>query len=147
MYYIPPRFPRKAVLYLREGPDIPSFNTAKFQEETLRLNTAGSRLPISHTVKVSCDSEESLDVLRSLLRLLPRDVDTLYAAEFKIYSSNLLELGRLAMMFQCRRTWLYCLDLPGVMFRSLGTVTSQDYLLTDQRYEDLMRQFDEKQVR
>ena len=139
MRYTPPKKPKLAVLYIRTGSDIPASLTANMQESICRRYCGDNGIPISHSVRVCCESEESLDVLRYLIRTLPKEVDTLFSVQFMIYSRQLRELGQLCLMYQCRPTWVYSLDLVQPISKMLPTVTPEDYLLTDQRYLELIK--------
>lgn len=141
MYSRPPRKPKLAVIYGRVGPDIPKPMTAEMQENACRAFCAERGIPVSHSVHVNCGPEESLEYLKSLLRRLPPEVDTLIAMRFFCYSTLLQELGRLCLAFQCRPTWLYSFDIIGPIQSAFHTVTAEDYELADQRYEALLREY------
>lgn len=139
MYYIPPKRPKLAVIFIRTGSDLPPSYTADIQESVCRRYCESNFIPISHSVRVNCESDEALDVLRYLLRTLPKEVDTLFAVQFMFYSRRLDELGRLCVVFQCRPTWVYSLDLVQPICKMLFTVKPEDYQLADQRYMDLIK--------
>lgn len=138
MYYSPPKKSKLAVLYLRQGPDVPAAMDLETQEAACRAYCAERCIPVSHAVRVHCDGEESLRVLESLLRTLPPAVDTILAARFFCYSTKLPELGRLCLAFQCRPTWLYSFDIVGPIQGAFHTLTAEDYELADQRYLELL---------
>lgn len=139
MRFTPPKKLKSAVIFVRTGSDLPESLTAEFQESICRKYCGDNGIPVSHTVRVCCESEESLDVLRYLLRTLPEEIDALFAVQFMIYSRELKELGQLCLMFQCRPTWVYSLDLVQPLSKMLPTITPEDYLLTDQRYAELIQ--------
>ena len=139
MYYFPPQKPKLAVIYVRTGSDLPPEATADRQEQFCRDFCRENSIRVSHTVRVDCDSDASLEVLRYLLRSLPGEVDTLFAEEFMVYSRRLDELGRLCLLFQCRPTWVYSLDLVEPISRMICTITPEDYQLADQRYRELIK--------
>ncbi len=139
MRFTPPKNPKSAVIFVRTGSDLPESLTADRQESICRRYCRDNGIPVSHTVRVCCESEDSLDVLRYLIRTLPSEVDALFAVQFMIYSRELKELGQLCLMFQCRPTWVYSLDLVQPISKVLPTITPDDYLLTDQRYEELIQ--------
>ncbi len=139
MRHIPPRKPSLAVIYTRTGSDLPAGLTAEQQESVCRRYCEANGIPISHTVRVHCESEESLEVLRYLLRVLPKEVDAMYSHQFLIYTRQLKELGQLCLMYQCRPTWVYSMDLVQPISKMLYTITPEDYLLTDQRYLELIQ--------
>lgn len=139
MYYIPPRVPKLAVIFVREGDDLNEYPTAELQEENCRRYCRDNGFRVSHSVRVRCGPEESLEVLRYLLRTLPPEVDAIFAARFYHYSTLIPELGRLSLVFQCRRTWVYSLDIVGVMYKAFNTITGQDYDRVDQYYQELIQ--------
>lgn len=139
MYVNPPKKPKLAVIYVREGPQIRQSLSAEVQEEMCRDYCAFRNIPVSHSVRVRCDSEESIEVLKYLLRTLPKQVDTLIATDFFCYSFLIPELGSLCYVFQCRPTWLFSLDVIGPVQNSFPTITAQDITEADQRYIELMQ--------
>lgn len=144
MRYLPPRKPKLAVIYCRTGPDVPASLTAEAQEQICRRYCNDNFIPISHTVHAKCGSEESLDVLRRLLRTLPQDIDTVFAVQFFIYSRDLRELGKLCLMYQCHPAWVYSLDLVQPISKMLPTILPEDHMLADQRYQELLSANDPK---
>ena len=138
MHYIPPKRPKLAVIFTRTGSDVPASLTAEAQERLCRNYCEANSIPISHTVRAHCGSDDSLNVLRGLLRTLPKDVDTVFAAQFFIYSRDLPELGRLCLMYQCHPAWVYSLDLVQPISKMLPTILPEDHLLADQRYRELV---------
>lgn len=136
MRFTPPKKPKAAVLFIRTGSDLPASLTADQQEEICRRYCRDNEIPVSHSVRVCCESEEALTVLRYLLRTLPEEIDTVFAVQFLIYSRQLRELGQLCLAFQCRPTWIYSLDLVQPLSRMLPTITPEDFLLADQRYAE-----------
>ena len=140
MFVIPPRKPKLAVIYIREGIDIPQAMTADLQEKGCRSFCAMRNIPVSHSVRVRCDTAESLEVLKSLLRTLPKQVDTLIAMRYFCYSTLLPELGRLCLAFQCRPTWLFSFDIAGPIQNAFYTITDEDLEEVDQRYLELLQE-------
>lgn len=140
MYVRPPKNPKLAVLFIREGPGIPAAMRPELQEACCREFCAARGIPVSHSVRVSCDERASLDVLKALLCTLPREVDSLFAMRFFCYSTLLPELGRLCLAFQCRRTWLYSFDLVGPIQNAFHTVTASDLAEADERYQALLQE-------
>ena len=140
MFITPPRKPKLAVIYIREGIDIPSTMTAELQELTCREFCATRRIPVSHSVRVCCGPAESLEVLKSLVRTLPKQVDTLIAMRFFCYSTLLPELGKLCFIFQCRPTWLFSFDIVGPIQNMFYELTDEDLEESDQRYLELLRE-------
>lgn len=138
MRYIPPRRPKRCVIYSRTGSDVPAVLTAELQERVCRSYCAQNSIPISHTVRINCESEESLDVLRYVLRTLPKNVDSVFAAQFFLYSRDLPELGKLCLLFQCHPAWVYSLDLVEPISKVLPMLLPADYDLADQRYLELV---------
>ena len=138
MFVTPPRRPKLAVLYVREGRGVPPIMTAEMQESCCRGFCRDRSIPVSHSVHVQCDEEGSLAVLTSLLRTLPEEVDTLVAMRFFCYSTILPELGRLCLAFQCRPTWLFSFDIIGPIQDAFHTVTAEDIAVADQRYLELI---------
>ena len=138
MFYIPPRKPKLAVIYTRSGPDLAPHLTPEMQERICREYCTSNHIPISHSVRITCTAAESLEVLKLLVKTLPSAVDTMLAASFLHYSSQVHELSRLCMLFQCRPTWLFSLDLVGPLYKALNVSTPEDFLLADQRYNELM---------
>ena len=138
MRYIPPRRPKLAVIYSRTGSDIPESCTAEQQELLCRRYCQTNQIPISHTLRVRCESEESLEVLKYLLRTLPEEVDTVFATQFFHYSRQLRELGKLCLLFQCHPAWVYSLDLVQPISKMLPTILPEDHDLADQRYRELL---------
>ena len=138
MRYIPPRKPKLAVIYCRTGSDVPKICTAEQQELLCRSYCQTNSIPVSHTLRVCCESDYSLTVLRALLRTLPEPVDTIFATQFFIYSRDLRELGKLCLMYQCHPAWVYSLDLVQPISKVLPTILPQDHQLADQRYQELM---------
>lgn len=139
MRFTPPRRLSQAVIFVRTGSDLPASFSPELQEAVCRRYCTDNEIPISHTVRVCCESEESLDVLRYLLRTLPKEVDSIFAMQFMVYSRQLKELGQLCLMYQCHPAWVYSLDLVQPIYKMLPTITPEDYLLTDQRYLDLLQ--------
>lgn len=138
MRYIPPRRPKLAVIFARTGTDVPLSYTAEDQVLLCRRYCDSNFIPISHTLQVQCESDESLDVLRWLLRNLPEEVDTVFAAQFYIYSRDLRELGKLCLLYQCHPAWVYSLDLVQPISKMLPTILPEDHALADQRYHELL---------
>ena len=138
MFITPPRNPKLAVIYVREGPEIPAAMNAEMQELCCRRFCAERRISVSHSVRVACDGVQSLEVLKHLLRTLPQEIDTLIAMRFYCYSTLLPELGRLCLAFQCRPTWLFSFDIVGPIQNAFHTVTAEDYSLADERYRALL---------
>lgn len=126
------------MLYVREGSGVPPVMNASMQESCCREFCAIRRISVSHSVHVKCDEEGSLDVLKMLLRTLPKEVDTLIAMRFFCYSTLLPELGRLCLAFQCRPTWLFSFDIVGPIQNAFHTVTAEDLAEADQRYLELI---------
>ena len=139
MRYLPPKKPKLAVIYSRSGSDVPVSCTAEQQELLCRSYCERNLIPILFTLRVQCESAESLEVLRYLLRTLPEDVDTIFAAQFFIYSRDVRELGKLCLMFQCHPAWVYSLDLVQPISKMLPTILPEDHQLADQRYLDLLQ--------
>lgn len=138
MRYIPPRRSKLAVIYSRTGSDVPASYTADQQELLCRRYCDTNCIPVSHTIRVQCESDESLEVLRWLLRNLPEEVDTVFAAQFFIYSRDLRELGKLCLLYQCHPAWVYSLDLVQPISKMLPTILPEDHQLADQRYRELL---------
>lgn len=139
MFFAPPKKPRLAVIYVRVGPDIPPAMSADAQEAACRAFCRGRAIPVSDTVRVNCGDEESLEKLKTLLRTLPLEVDTLIATRFFCYSKQLPELGRLCLAFQCRPTWLYSFDIVGPIQNAFHTLTAEDYEEADRIYQALLK--------
>ena len=138
MRFLAPRKPKLAVIYSRTGSDVPISYTAELQERQCRNYCVSNSIPVSHTFRVNCESEESLEVLRYLLRTLPEEVDTIFAAQFFLYSRQLPELGKLCLMYQCHPAWVYSLDLVLPISKALPILRSEDFELADQRYLELV---------
>lgn len=138
MFYNPPGKPRLAVLYIRTDPEAESALDADIQEASCRRYCRDNRIPVSHSVRVCCDAAESLALMRELLRSLPPEVDTLFAARFYCYSDILPELGALCLVYQCKPIWIYSLDVTGLLYKSIVTLKSEDFTLADQRYLEIM---------
>lgn len=138
MFVTPPRRPRLAALYVREGPGVPTPMTADMQEACCRGFCAERGIPVSHSVRVKCDEVQSIEVLKHLLRTLPQEIDTVIAMRLFCYSTLLPELGRLCLAFQCRPTWLFSFDIVGPIQKAFHTVTAEDYALADERYRSLL---------
>ena len=138
VFFTPPKKPKLAVIYIREGNGIPAAMDAGMQESCCRTFCSDRGIQVSHSVHVNCGPEESLDVLKTLLRTLPMEVDTLIAMRFFCYSTQLPELGRLCLAFQCRPTWLYSFDIVGPIQNSFHTVTAEDLAIADQYYRSLI---------
>ncbi len=138
MFYTPPKRPKLAVIYAREGPGIPGAMDAENQERSCRAFCLERNIPVSHSVRVKCDERESLNVLKALLRTLPEEVDTLIAMRFFCYSTILPELGRLCLAFQCRPTWLFSFDVVGPIQTAFHTLTAEDYEEADRLYQALL---------
>ena len=127
------------MIYVRVGSDVPAAMTAELQEQLCLRHCAENKIPVSHTVRAHCESEESLDVLRWLLRTMPPKTDALFALQFWLYSRQLKTLGQLCMCFQCRPTWVYSLDLVEPIYKVLPSIEPEDFLLTDERYQALIK--------
>lgn len=140
MFVTPPKKPKLAVIYVRTGPGIPASMDEDLQESCCRAFCAERAIPVSHSVRVRCGPEESLELLKVLLRRLPAEVDTLIAMRFFCYSTLLSELGRLCLAFQCRPTWLFSFDIVGPIQNAFHTLTEEDLALADQRYEALLQE-------
>lgn len=139
MYYIPPKYPKKIVLYIRSDKEYEYDLSAESQEKHCRRYCNDNGYRIVRTVRVSCSSTDSLDVLRYLVRTLPDGVDTLLAARFYNYSRQLPDLAALCLIFQCRKTWVYSLDVHGPLYKQICVIKPEDFTLADQRYEALIR--------
>lgn len=142
MFYTPPKKPKLAVIYVREGSGIPASMNTEIQESCCLAFCAERGIPVSHSVRVHCGPEESLEVLKSLLCTLPKDVDSLIAMRFFCYSTILPELGRLCLAFQCRPTWLFSFDIVGPIQNAFPTVTAEDLANADAYYTRLLEESD-----
>lgn len=140
MFYRPPKKPRLAVVFTRDDPEHPDPMSAELQEERCLQYCSSVGLPVSHTVRARCSSEESLELMRLLLRSMPGEVDSLFAARFSDYSYLAPQLARLCLLFQCRRTWVYTLDNIGPLYKYLPGLRAEDFTLADQRFEALIKQ-------
>ena len=138
MFFSPPIKPKLAVIYVREGPGVPGAMDAETQERCCRAFCLERNIPVSHSVRVSCDERESFHVLKFLLWTLPAEVDTLIAMRFFCYSTMLPELGRLCLAFQCRPTWLFSFDIVGPIQNVFHTLTAEDYEEADRMYQALL---------
>ena len=134
-----PRKSKLAVLYLRSGPDVDEKLKPSEQELMCRNYCDMNSIQISHTVHVDCGPEESLAVMQYLLRTMPPEVDTLMAATFFSFSTLLPQLAQLCLIFQCRPTCVQCLDVVGPLYRAIHAIEAKDYLLAEQRYQELIR--------
>lgn len=139
MYYVPPKRPKKVALFIRSDPEYVLDLPAADQEELLREYCRSNGYRMVRTVRVRCSSVEALDVLRFLVRTLPEGVDTLLAAHFYCFTRQLPELAALCLVFQCRKTWVYSLDVVGPLYKQLCVIKPEDFELADQRYEEIVR--------
>ena len=139
MYYLPPRFPRNVVLYTRCCKDMDPYWDPERQEAALRAWCGRNRFPVFRTVHAACGDEASVRMLEELIRTLPPEVDALCAQSVTVYTHSLADLGRLSLAFQCRRIWLYSLELTGPLSENLCTLTSDDYARADAWYEEILR--------
>ena len=137
MYYLPPKRPKQVVLYIRSDPDYIYDLPAVDQERICRRYCAENGYPILRTVRVQCSSEDSLSLLRYLVRSLPESVDSLLAARFYNYSRQIPELSKLCLVFQCRKTWVYSLDVVGPLYKQLNVSKAEDYDSAVQIYRSL----------
>ncbi len=139
MYYRPPKKPKLAVIFTRDDPLCPDPWGAKAREASCLQYCRQAGIPVSHTVRVCCDAVQSLALLRQLLGTLPGELDTLIAARLIDYSTQLLPLGRLCLMFQCRRIWVYALDSPGPLYKSIPGLKQEDFTLAEQRFAEAVK--------
>ena len=140
MFYFPSSFRKLAVIYVREGENVPPVMTADTQETSCRDYCKTHRIPVSHSVRVSCGVEESLDVLKMLLRTLPKEVDTIIAMRFFCYSVQLQDLNRLCLAFRCRQTQLYSLELMGPIHSSFRYLLEYDDENAERYYSEMLQE-------
>ena len=138
MYYIEPKKPKLAAIYVRTDPEPYGKLPAEAQAEICLRYCRSCGIPVSHVIHVTGSSAESLAYLKSLVRTLPKEIDAVYAARSYGYTTLLTELARLCLVFQCRPTWLYSLDAVGPLYQSIFSLETEDFLLADERYRKLL---------
>lgn len=138
MYYIEPKIPKLAAIYVRTDPDPSGKLPAEAQAELCLRYCNSNKIPVSHIIHVNGTSEESLAYMKSLVRTLPKEIDAVFAARSYGYTTLLTELARLCLVFQCRPTWLYSLDTVGPLYQSIFSLETEDFMLADERYRKLL---------
>lgn len=130
-------------IYVRSDPDDETLLPAADQEFLCKRYCTDNQLPIVTYIRVSCDARESLEKLKRLLKTLPDEVDTIFAARFNCYSIYLRELGLICMQFQCRNAWVYSLDVIGPLYRMLNVIRPEDYVQIDEIYRRTLLELEE----
>ena len=139
MYFGSSKKPECAVIYARRDPDVDLPGIEEIRETVCRNYCEKAGIPVLLTVRVCCGSEDSLALLRRLLRSLPPEVDAILTDEFLAYSRDLRELGLVGLLFQCRKIRLCSLDVPGNLIWSLNVLTERDRLEAPARYLEAIR--------